>query len=816
MNSCAPISGFVCPSRRQRGDLSLLRRELVARRRRERLRTVSPVASSSRRARSANASSPCRRTARARSAAARAHRRAGARGAATRRRGGGRAPAPPGCACGRAARSPRGRAAPPHRRSLNSARERASMPSAQSVPLARVDLREALQRGPRLGRRDRCARPPRSARPRPGREPQLVRVFAAPLGARPAHPRSGRGRCRAPPGRPIGRREPQPSPRWATSWRGRVDRAPAPRLLRPRQAASASAPYGREPAARRLDDRVRLGRSAPWPPPGRPTATGRRSASVSAIGSNASAPSSRASSTWRSVSTSQLSSSPRARATRHASHSHRRPSSSDIGSSRNARNARFSVGDAGGVPVRDEHRQPIEQQVARPRRPPRRARQSPLAPPRPPRAPRCHRRAGRRTAPPRTHRGRSRARARRRALPAAWPPSAAAAARRGRGPTANAIWPRSSSARALSSSSSGPALGQRQQADGRVDGAGLVLGLGRRERPARPLPGSGVSSAARSRNAAAAARPPRACARPAERSSSAATSSSRPGRRMRAVPGPPIGVQARGRSPRPTRRARAAARSAAPPGRPRSGPAGDGTGPAPPNVDQPGRDRRRGRRRPDPEPRGGPPHQHGVAGRAPRRPAEQPPRVRGQRRRAAGRKLSSMRLGKRSASGSPNPPASSAASSPGAARAARAGCRASRRESGPAPAASSGPVSTDASSARASLSPRPSTISSGSPRSSSSLARLAYGEHERDRLRQQPPGNERQRLRRDAIEPLRVVDDAHQRLLLGATSDSRVRTARPTRKRSGGHPRAGRTPSPGPRAAALGDARAASSSGAHS
>ena len=39
---------------------------------------------------------------------------------------------------------------------------------------------------------------------------------------------------------------------------------------------------------------------------------------------------------------------------------------------------------------------------------------------------------------------------------------------------------------------------------------------------------SGVSSAARSRNAAAAAMPPRACARPAERSSSSATDSSRP------------------------------------------------------------------------------------------------------------------------------------------------------------------------------------------------------------------------------------------------------------------------------------------------
>ena len=55
------------------------------------------------------------------------------------------------------------------------------------------------------------------------------------------------------------------------------------------------------------------------------------------------------------------------------------------------------------------------------------------------------------------------------------------------------------------------------------------------------LAGSGDNVAARSRNAAAAATPPRAWARPAERSSSAATASSGPNA-PRAVPCPPVGV----------------------------------------------------------------------------------------------------------------------------------------------------------------------------------------------------------------------------------------------------------------------------------
>ena len=47
------------------------------------------------------------------------------------------------------------------------------------------------------------------------------------------------------------------------------------------------------------------------------------------------------------------------------------------------------------------------------------------------------------------------------------------------------------------------------------------------------------------------------------------------------------------------------------------------------------------------------------------------------------------------------------------------------------------------------------------------LAGLANGEHHRDPLGEQAPRHERQRLRGRAVEPLRVVDEAHQRTRLG-------------------------------------------------
>ena len=91
MKSCAPISGFERPSRASRAicsscGVSSSRVSAL------RLRTFSPVATSSRRARSAKPSMPDRREHPvAPCAAAHGHRSGGPRGAATRRRGGGRA-----------------------------------------------------------------------------------------------------------------------------------------------------------------------------------------------------------------------------------------------------------------------------------------------------------------------------------------------------------------------------------------------------------------------------------------------------------------------------------------------------------------------------------------------------------------------------------------------------------------------------------------------------------------------------------------------------------------------------------------------------
>ena len=138
MNSLAPISGFVCLSlasraicaswgvRTSRVSTVRLRRglaggqQLAAGALGERL-GADPVEAS-----------------RGRLAAARARRRAGSRDAAIRRRGAGRGRGGPRRGCARAARPPRGRGARRLGRSLSSAREPASMPSAQSVPLACV------------------------------------------------------------------------------------------------------------------------------------------------------------------------------------------------------------------------------------------------------------------------------------------------------------------------------------------------------------------------------------------------------------------------------------------------------------------------------------------------------------------------------------------------------------------------------------------------------------------------------------------------------------------------------------------------------
>ena len=65
------------------------------------------------------------------------------------------------------------------------------------------------------------------------------------------------------------------------------------------------------------------------------------------------------------------------------------------------------------------------------------------------------------------------------------------------------------------------------------------------------------------------------------------------------------------------------------------------------------------------------------------------------------------------------------------------------------------------------------------------IARLADGEHDRHPLGEQPARHESEHLLRGIVEPLEIVDETQQRLLLGQLREQ-VSVARPTRKRSGG------------------------------
>ena len=67
------------------------------------------------------------------------------------------------------------------------------------------------------------------------------------------------------------------------------------------------------------------------------------------------------------------------------------------------------------------------------------------------------------------------------------------------------------------------------------------------------------------------------------------------------------------------------------------------------------------------------------------------------------------------------------------------------------------------------------TGSSGSPARTSSPISCSGGAHDRHALSEEPAGDERQDLRRRLIEPLGVVDDADERLLLGDVGEQRQR-----------------------------------------
>ena len=121
-----------------------------------------------------------------------------------------------------------------------------------------------------------------------------------------------------------------------------------------------------------------------------------------------------------------------------------------------------------------------------------------------------------------------------------------------------------------------------------------------------------------------------------------------------------------------------------------------------------------------------------------------------------------IRPGSGSASGSPKPPASSAGDSRRGSSSRASGFPRVSATIRSRTRSSSGHRTTEASSSRASA--------SRSPRSPAPAARPGPGpapgrEHHQHRLGPQPPRHERQRLCRGLVQPLRVIDHAHQRAL---------------------------------------------------
>ena len=197
------------------------------------------------------------------------------------------------------------------------------------------------------------------------------------------------------------------------------------------------------------------------------------------------------------------------------------------------------------------------------------------------------------------------------------------------------------------------------------------------------------------------------------------------------------------------------------------------------------------RLRPSPQPTRGSRAAGPPATRAPGRPIGSAA-ARSNRRRAspgsrASRrvKLSSMLADNGTAAGSPNPPASSTASARAAAPTARAGCRASRRRSAPARRSSRRAGRTDSSSARASRWPSGSTRSSGNPASASPTSRAANTSAILSASRRRATNAS---ARADARSSHCASSTTHSSGRSSAASDSRPRTASPTRNGFGACP----------------------------
>ena len=151
-------------------------------------------------------------------------------------------------------------------------------------------------------------------------------------------------------------------------------------------------------------------------------------------------------------------------------------------------------------------------------------------------------------------------------------------------------------------------------------------------------------------------------------------------------------------------------------------------------------------------------------------------------------KLCSIRPDNAGPSDSPNPPASSAGVKPRGSSSNASGLPRVSATIRSRTRSSSGPVTTVASNSRASRSSSPPTASSGNP----SKCRSPLG----SRTAKTNPTDSAPRRRATnanacaeaSVEPLRVVDDADAAACSSATSESRLRTARPTRNRSGASP----------------------------
>ena len=126
-----------------------------------------------------------------------------------------------------------------------------------------------------------------------------------------------------------------------------------------------------------------------------------------------------------------------------------------------------------------------------------------------------------------------------------------------------------------------------------------------------------------------------------------------------------------------------------------------------------------------------------------------------------------MRLANGRASGSPNPPASSAGVNPRGSSISASGLpRGLAEDPGPHPLVER-PRDRRVQQQPGLVGGQPLDHELRQPLEHVLVAGLAQREHQPDPLRQEPARHERERLRGHPVEPLRVVDDAHERLLLG-------------------------------------------------